>query len=223
MLLGHISRLEGRKTRGWQVRIPTGQPRKYTSKMFSDSVYGGKQKARAAAEAYLAENGVERMSPHYDYLAGRGVFRTRSDRNDWYWGASFTHGPTQSNYRPFRDSVYGEAQAKRLAIAYRRAWEKAFDARELDRFFAEDYPAQAQWERHYFQPPGYQRRIHIQRDALTAWCGRDLQEWEELGQPPDEADLCRHCQVRLEKYLSLGNVLLYYQTIEPEELENFDD
>lgn len=72
---GHISRLEGRKARGWQVRIPPGQPRKYTSKMFSDKVFGGKQKAKAAAKEYLADHAVEGASPHYNYLSGRGVLK----------------------------------------------------------------------------------------------------------------------------------------------------
>ena len=57
-MLGHIVRCEGRKTMGWQVRIPTGQPRKYTSKLFSDSTFGGKKKALAAAETYLAANAL---------------------------------------------------------------------------------------------------------------------------------------------------------------------
>ncbi len=216
---GHISRLEGRKARGWQVRIPTGQPRKYTSKMFSDKVLGGKAAARAAAEVHLADNAVESAAPHCNYLAGRGVFRTCSAQDDWYWGASFTHSPTQANFRPFRESVYGPALARRLATAYRRAWEKAVDAGELDRFFAEAYPAQARRERQYFQPPT--GSVHLRRDALTAWCGRDLREWVEVSGPEDE--VCRLCQKWLAKHLSLGNDLLHYHTIEPDELENFDD
>jgi len=217
---GHISRLEGRKTRGWQVRLPTGQPRKYTSKLFSDRAYGGKASALAVAKAYLAANAVDvdATSPHYDYLAGRGVFRTRSNRDDWYWGASFAHSPTQSNYRPFRESVYGPAKARQLATAYRRAWEKAFDAGEPGKFFAEAYPAQARWERRYFLSP--KGSVHLRRDALTAWCGRDLREWAEVSGPAGE--ICRLCERWLAKHLSLADVLLYYQTIAPEELENFD-
>jgi hypothetical protein len=152
------------------------------------------------------------------YRAGKGVFRTRDEQGQHYWAASFTHSPTQAHFRPFRDSVYGAAQAKRLATAYRRAWEKAFDAGELERFFAEDYPAQAQWPRRYFLSGT--GKAHLQRDPLTAWCGRDLREWEEIGQP---AEVCRNCRMRLDGYLSLGNLLLYYETVTPEELEGWAD
>jgi hypothetical protein len=47
------------KTKGWQARIPFGKvnpatkSRRFRSKLFSDSVYGGSTKARKAAERWL--------------------------------------------------------------------------------------------------------------------------------------------------------------------------
>ena len=46
-------------TKGWQARIPFGKvnpdtkSRRFKSKLFSDAVYGGSNKARQAAEKWL--------------------------------------------------------------------------------------------------------------------------------------------------------------------------
>ena len=213
-MLGHIVRCEGRKTMGWQVRIPTGQPRKYTSKLFSDSTFGGKKKALAAAETYLAANALS-DDARPGYFAGKGVFRTRDDKGIWYWAASFIDGPTKTNFKIFRESVYGPEKAKMLATAYRRAWEKAFDAAETDRFFAGEYPVQATWQPQYYLSAN--GGAHIQRDAVSVWCGRDLRDWEETGML-ESLTVCRQCQAWLDKYLSLGNLLLHYGVIKPEDL-----
>ncbi len=59
--MGSIVRLDRPKddpskgTHGWQVRAPTGFPRKYHSKLFSDNKHGGNQPALEAAQAYLKE------------------------------------------------------------------------------------------------------------------------------------------------------------------------
>jgi hypothetical protein len=50
-------------TKGWQARIPFGKvnpdtkSRRFKSKLFSDAVYGGSHKARAAAERWLRSQG----------------------------------------------------------------------------------------------------------------------------------------------------------------------
>ena len=46
-------------TKGWQVRLPFGKvnpktkSRRFRSRLFSDSVYGGSKKAKKAAERWL--------------------------------------------------------------------------------------------------------------------------------------------------------------------------
>jgi hypothetical protein len=53
-------------TKGWQARIPFGKvnpdtkSRRFKSKLFSDAVYGGSNKARGAAERWLRSQGGKR-------------------------------------------------------------------------------------------------------------------------------------------------------------------
>jgi hypothetical protein len=57
--LSWIVRVRSASTKGWQARLPFGKvnpetkSRRFRSKLFSDSVYGGSKKARAAAERWL--------------------------------------------------------------------------------------------------------------------------------------------------------------------------
>lgn len=57
-----IVRVRSESTKGWQVRLPFGRvnpktkSRRFRSKLFSDSVFGGSRKARAAAERWLKKN-----------------------------------------------------------------------------------------------------------------------------------------------------------------------
>lgn len=50
-------------TKGWQARIPYGKvnpdtkSRRFRSKLFSDAVYGGAEKAKRAAEKWLKSHG----------------------------------------------------------------------------------------------------------------------------------------------------------------------
>ncbi len=59
--MGSIIRIDQPKddpskgTHGWQVRSPTGSPKKYHSKLFSDNKFGGHQQALEAAQAYQKE------------------------------------------------------------------------------------------------------------------------------------------------------------------------
>jgi hypothetical protein len=55
-------------TKGWQARIPFGKvnpdtkSRRFKSRLFSDAVYGGSNKARSAAERWLRSQGGKSRS-----------------------------------------------------------------------------------------------------------------------------------------------------------------
>jgi len=59
--LGWVVRIRSKesKTKGWQARIPYGKTnpatksRRFRSKLFSDAIYGGSEKARRAALRWL--------------------------------------------------------------------------------------------------------------------------------------------------------------------------
>jgi hypothetical protein len=139
-------------THGWQVRVPTGQPRKYHSKLFSDGVYGSRGKALVAAEAYLeqylAENpeAAQRQHPankpyHKEKLMKNnqsgvtGVYYTEhphrwdKDRPVGYWCAFIPGGPDGQRrwHKEFNVERYGEETARDLAIEFRQEWEKAVE------------------------------------------------------------------------------------------------
>ncbi len=79
--MGSIIRIDQPKdnsskgTHGWQVRSPTGSPKKYHSKLFSDNKLGGKQQALEAAQAYLKE--YQEKNP---YKARRVVSQQSADK-----------------------------------------------------------------------------------------------------------------------------------------------
>ena len=240
----HISRLNGKKTLGWQVRV--GPKRGYHSKLFSDSTYGGADEAREAAEAYLEvyldrhpgmgpENpGVPATVPYWDgepsarNTSGHiGVYRSHeyldSGTVSDYWGASFPVGKNGGHSsRIFRITVYGDQHAYDLAVAYRKAWEKACEAAELDRFFEEsDYPARFKYTPLYFHRPevSVRRKVHIARQSDSFWCGKDYEAppWLEMIELPDPEEICLGCRQLVDSYEHLINLLLYYH--QPDEAD----
>ena len=86
--MGYIIRIDKPKnsvkgTHGWQVRVHTGVPKKYHSKLFSDQKCGSKGKALVAAEEYLAQYLKEhpeapKMPVHVPYHRGRLSIRNKS-------------------------------------------------------------------------------------------------------------------------------------------------
>lgn len=58
-----IVRVRSASTKGWQARLPFGKvnpktkSRRFRSRLFSDAVYGGSKKAKAAAERWLRRGG----------------------------------------------------------------------------------------------------------------------------------------------------------------------
>lgn len=163
--MGYIVRIDKPKnsphgTHGWQVRVHTGVPRKYHSKLFSDNRYGSQGKALVAAEEYLKDY-LEKYPetptfpnnvPYLKKLSRRntsgvtGVSRThdinRRGEKDYYWGAFVPVGPYgRKTTKKFYVSTHGEGEAKRLAVEFRRMWEEAIDQSEeaLKEFFEREH------------------------------------------------------------------------------------
>jgi len=173
--IGSIIRIDDPKddvkhgTHGWQVRVPTGEPRKYHSKLFSDGVHGTKGKALVAAEeyldTYLKEHPeiyeiVSRQS-NVPYHRGRllasnssgvtGVYRTygvpgwdkSKTHKQYYWAAFCPKGPEGQKrwYKRFYVETHGEQEARRLAIEFRQMWEEAVEqgGEALEHFFEEHH------------------------------------------------------------------------------------
>lgn len=171
---GYIIRIDQPKdlptkgTHGWQVRFPTGEPRKYHSKLFSDNLYGGPEKSCEAAQAYLNQCRQTREylprehdhpCPRYVLMKGKlqanntsgrtGVFRThayhgQTGKKQEYWGAFCPLGPDGQRNRwtkRFYVSSHGEEEAQRLALEFREMWEQAADNGEtaIKEFFEEYY------------------------------------------------------------------------------------
>lgn len=154
----HIVRIDAVTGHCWQVRFNLSKrsTRKYNSKTFYDSHFGGKRKARKAAEEYLTskleEAGVanipigKRVGMKYPEnpkkvlrhnLSGRnGVYRSEfmvrrptGDQQVKYWAASYSIGPDgkqTSRSRRFYIGQRSEREAKRLAVRFREGWEQAF-------------------------------------------------------------------------------------------------
>lgn len=151
-------------THGWQVRV--GGKRKYHSKLFSDNIYGSKGRALLAAEAYLDKYLKE--NPQYAQPSHPFSFREKLRSNNksgvtgvgkswgypgWdkkkqyrmdFWYAFCPVGPKgQRNtwHKRFYVDTHGEAEARRLAIEFRKGWEKAAkEGKEaLEAFFQREF------------------------------------------------------------------------------------
>lgn len=174
--MAHIVRIDNPKanphrgTHGWQVRMSGS--RGYHSKFFSDSLYAGKEGAWSVAEeylnAYLAAHPEEKRGRYPDgYKKGllqsnnhsgvNGVYRTHTiwkhgggkGGKVYYWAAFCPRGPAgqvNSWSKRFYIHHHGEAEAKRLAIEFRRGWEMAADEGEkaIAQFFAQQLAEERQ-------------------------------------------------------------------------------
>ncbi len=126
---------DAHSTHGWQVRIHHARHTKF----FSDGRFGGADAAEKAArqyhDTYLRQHPPEyaRSGPrprrqsnntsgingvHYSFTRWRGE-RTRR----WYWAASYRNERGEPRNRRFYVQTHGFDGAKKLAIAFRRAWE----------------------------------------------------------------------------------------------------
>jgi hypothetical protein len=172
--MGHIVRVDKPKdaphgTHGWQVR-GSGK-RGYHSRLFSDNVYDGQDKALAAAQTYLAEylqmHPQERNSPNvypYGFHEGKrlssnksgvtGVHRTyeygrwdtQKEHKRYYWAAFYTIDGTGRRqvrrFQKFYVEDWGEEEARRRAVEFRQMWEEAArQGVEAVKRFFEEYRA----------------------------------------------------------------------------------
>ncbi|MCG3208604.1 MAG: hypothetical protein FOGNACKC_02215 [Anaerolineae bacterium] len=162
MPTAHISRIDkpqprnGGATHGWQVRV--GPKRGYHSALFSDSVFGGCEQARRAAEEYLEQYLTERpkladaitKNRERPYHTGKldrrnksGVTGVARRFKRWkggggrYWTATFKNLAGRPASKSWRIEVLGEQEARELAIEFRRGWEQAVDQGRdaLEKFF----------------------------------------------------------------------------------------
>jgi hypothetical protein len=163
--MGHIVRIDKPKnsphgTHGWQVRV--GGKRKYHSKLFSDRQHGGVEEALNAAktylQSYLEKHPHQRVKPYRPYHQGKllsnnksgvtGVYYTEyahrwdKERLVGYWCAFVPKGPQGQKlwHKKFNIERYGYQEAKRLAIEFRREWERAIitgSEQALEDFFEE--------------------------------------------------------------------------------------
>jgi len=149
--MAHIVRVKGKSTVAWQVRVGIGSGRKYHSKMFSDSVFGGSDDALVAAKKYLddflsdnPEYRIPQRKPQGPYHEGlhpnnvsgiNGVHREGGRIVKWRGKSKVKHPQWRANYtvngkglkKSFSTFKYGEEEAKRLAIEFRKMWEEAAD------------------------------------------------------------------------------------------------
>jgi hypothetical protein len=164
--MGYIIRIDKPKnspkgTHGWQVRVHTGQAKKYYSRLFSDNKYGSRGKALVAAEEYLeaylqkhpqAPTVPNNVPYHKGRLSRRnksgvkGVCRThefnRRGEREYYWGAFIPRGPYgRKTTKKFYINAHGEEEAKRLAIEFRQMGEEAVDESKaaLKEFFEQEH------------------------------------------------------------------------------------
>jgi hypothetical protein len=134
--LHHISRIdsETNRTHAWFVRLQ--RCNECMQKLFSDAVYGGKRKALKAAIEYRdAQLDQHSFLEHEIWVRMRlrknnssgivGVARYERPANPQtghrpaFWLASWVDENGCSRKRKFAVSVYGERQAKCLAVAER--------------------------------------------------------------------------------------------------------
>jgi hypothetical protein len=144
-MLAHIVRIDAGNTHGWQVRINSANDgsTRYASKLFSDSVHGGKRKARKLAEDFLKTElesaGVKapvppgrRIGMQFPEAPGRtsnanisgrnGVYRGEhvSRRGDQrqevrYWAASYSIGPDGTPTSRSRRFYFGVRRSEETA------------------------------------------------------------------------------------------------------------
>ena len=116
--------------KGWQVRVPKWVTGKAHTKLFSDSVYGGKMKAKKEAESYflniLDAHGVEanRISQvkRFNHLEAVGVSLTTDNRrpgeHKWSFCAYWIHKSRQRK-RTFTICTHGFSKALEKAVKAR--------------------------------------------------------------------------------------------------------
>lgn len=136
-----ISRNEKKNAGAWNVSLTRGAPVRVYTKIFSDSRFGGKKPALAAAQAWRDE--IEHQHPKLTKkqragalskrnTSGKaGVFRKfhliqRVDGSEhvvFYWQARTPNGVKPCRTRTFSVEKHGEQEAYRMAVEARLAFE----------------------------------------------------------------------------------------------------
>jgi hypothetical protein len=122
-----------KRTYGWYTQVI--RKGVWHKKLFSDSVYGGKKPALDAAIQY--RDHVKGNSAQKYKLWRRSVIRrnntsgivgvgryVRSDNKTAFWAAFWDDKSGKRRSRKFSVTIYGEDQARILAIRQRRKWLK---------------------------------------------------------------------------------------------------
>lgn len=132
----HIVRIDHRSTHGYQVRAPlTPRP---LSRFFADGRHGGKTKALRAARAWRdrtfrrhglnpsTRRSVRRSNArNRTGVVGVGVqWITKGDYQYKHYVVSWCPKPYQQKKKVFSAHKYGDEQALRMAVRFRKACER---------------------------------------------------------------------------------------------------
>jgi len=144
----YITRMDYPRVHGWVVRLPARSDGSQPGELFSDGIYGGKQKSQSAALAwrdktFTAMRGAPPNGRYVHRRQKRGaksgrvgvvLVRKRStsrgidrriyvyERLSWVAKWSESLGEVRSKY--FSVRAWGYSEARRLAIAHRAKMEK---------------------------------------------------------------------------------------------------
>lgn len=131
--MAYISRVEPdgnlRRTRGWLVKFRVNG--RWTSKLFSDGVYGDEDKALRRAKVHRDERAIELGKP----LARGNAFgsgyvrrflRKQGGTEVWYWVA-FMKGREGYRKAVASERIHGKKEAKRLMEARLEGWRRELD------------------------------------------------------------------------------------------------
>ena len=135
----NLRRIDVNHTHGWQtVIVRKNRPR---TKLFSDSLHGGKRAAKKKALAYVKKL-IRQYGPS-DYRHPDGYFKKPTKRsktkktgvslitkkmnnkNYHYYEASWYIQPYQRETKSFAVNKYGETKALQLALSARKRGERA--------------------------------------------------------------------------------------------------
>ena len=131
--LRYITRMDYARTRGWWVRFYSGTTL-LAGKLFSDGQYGGKRKARVAAQAWRDANESTWVPPRTETITyvtrnrrnvtgavgvALRIVPTRKGQARFSWCALWSEEGKQRT-RSFGVATYGYQRSYQLALDFRR-------------------------------------------------------------------------------------------------------
>ena len=145
----YITRMDYPRVHGWVVRLPARSDGSQPGKLFSDGIYGGKQKSKSAALAWRDKTftAMRGAPPNGRYIhrnpkpstssggivgvlhfKKKSTYRGKNRRLHVYerdnWVAAWCERRGKQRRRWFSVRRYGYHEARRLAIAHRAKMEK---------------------------------------------------------------------------------------------------